>query len=92
MPRAIVLINVSSAFEDSVLKEVLKLDNVEEAYVSYGVYDVVAKINASAMEDLKRTITQKIRTTKNVCLPKQNKSALNPQILQNPTRSPRSQP
>ena len=66
MPRAIVLINVASAFEDSVLKEVLKLDNVEEAYVSYGVYDVVAKINASAMEDLKRTITQKIRTIKNV--------------------------
>ena len=66
MPRAIVLINVSSAFEDSVLKEVLKLDNVEEAYVSYGVYDVVAKINASTMEGLKRTITQKIRTIKNV--------------------------
>ena len=66
MPRAIVLINVSSAFEDSVLKEVLKLDSVEEAYVSYGVYDVVAKINASTMEGLKRTITQKIRTIKNV--------------------------
>ncbi len=67
MPRAIVLINVSSAFEDSVLKEVLKLDNVEEAYVSYGVYDVVAKINASTMEGLKRTITYKIRPIKNVC-------------------------
>ena len=66
MPRAIVLINVSSAFEDSVLKEVLKLDSVEEAYVSYGVYDVVAKINASTMEGLKRTITQKIRTINNV--------------------------
>ena len=66
MPRAIVLINVSSAFEDSVLKEVLKLDNVEEAYVSYGVYDVVAKINASTMEGLKRTITQKIRTINQV--------------------------
>jgi len=66
MPRAIVLINVSSAFEDSVLKEVLKLDNVEEAYVSYGVYDVVAKINASTMEGLKRTITYKIRPIKNV--------------------------
>ena len=66
MQRAFVLINVSSAFEDSVLNEVLKLDNVEEAYVSYGVYDVVAKINASVMEDLKRTITQEIRTIKNV--------------------------
>ncbi len=66
MPRAIVLINVSSAFEDSVLKEVLKLDSVEEAYVSYGVYDVVAKINASTMEGLKRTITQKIRTINQV--------------------------
>ena len=66
MQRAFVLINVSSAFEDSVLKEVLKLDNVEEAYVSYGVYDVVAKINASTMEGLKRTITQKIRTINQV--------------------------
>ena len=44
MPRAFVLINVESGSEDEVLKELKKIEGVEEAYFSYGVYDLIIKV------------------------------------------------
>jgi len=61
MPRAFVLINVESGSEDEVLKELKKIEGVEEAYFSYGVYDLVTKIKADTMEHLKEMVTRKIR-------------------------------
>ena len=66
MPRAFVLLNVETGAEDKVLKQVETLGVVEEAYVSYGVYDLILKIKADTMEALKEAVTHKIRTTKNV--------------------------
>ncbi len=66
MPRAYVLFNVESGSEDSVLKQLRNLNNVEEAYVSYGVYDLVVRIKANTMEELKDSVTHKIRTIKQV--------------------------
>ncbi len=60
--RAYVLINVESGSEDNVLKELRKMNSVEEAYVSYGVYDLVVRVKADTMEELKTSISQKIRT------------------------------
>jgi len=54
MPRAYVLINVGGGSEDQVLKEVKAFGWVQEAYVSYGVYDLVMKIKADSMEQLKK--------------------------------------
>jgi len=62
MPRAFILINVESGSEDEVLEELKAIKNVEEAYFSYGVYDVICKIKADIMENLKRTVTSQIRT------------------------------
>ena len=59
--RAYVLINVESGSEDNVLKELKKMNNVEEAYVSYGVYDLIARVKADNMEELKTSISHKIR-------------------------------
>ena len=61
MPRAFVLINVESGSEDEVLKELKKIEGVEEAYFSYGVYDLITKIKADTMEHLKEMVTRKIR-------------------------------
>ena len=61
MPRAYVLINVESGSEDDVLRELRKTDGVEEAYFSYGVYDIIAKIKSDTMEKLKDMVTRKIR-------------------------------
>jgi DNA-binding Lrp family transcriptional regulator len=66
MPRAFVLINVESGSEDDVLKEIKKLEGVEEAYFSYGVYDLVTKIKADTMEQLKEMVTRKIRALSKV--------------------------
>jgi DNA-binding Lrp family transcriptional regulator len=66
MPRAFVLINVESGSEDEVLKELKKIEGVEEAYFSYGVYDLISKIKADTMEQLKDMVTRKIRTLSSV--------------------------
>ena len=66
MPRAYVLFNVESGSEDNVLKQLRNINNVEEAYVSYGVYDLVVRIKATTMEELKDAVTHKIRTIKQV--------------------------
>jgi DNA-binding Lrp family transcriptional regulator len=60
--RAYILINVEPGSEDNVLKELRKMNNVEEAYVSYGVYDLVIRVKADNMEELKTSVTHRIRT------------------------------
>jgi DNA-binding Lrp family transcriptional regulator len=66
MPRAFVLINVESGSEDEVLKELKKTEGVEEAYFSYGVYDLITRIKADTMENLKDMVTRKIRALNKV--------------------------
>ncbi len=66
MPRAFVLVNVESGSEDEVLKELKTIDGVEEAYFSYGVYDLITKIKADSMDKLKELVTRRIRTLSKV--------------------------
>jgi DNA-binding Lrp family transcriptional regulator len=66
MPRAFVLINVESGSEDEVLKELKKMESVEEAYFSYGVYDLITRVKSDTMENLKDTVSRKIRTLNKV--------------------------
>jgi len=61
MPLSFVLINAEIGSEDEVLKELKKLPNVKESYVVYGVYDIVAKVQAESMDKLKEVVTWKIR-------------------------------
>jgi DNA-binding Lrp family transcriptional regulator len=61
MPKAFVLINVESGSEDEVLKELKKMEGVEEAFFSYGVYDIITRIRADSMENLKDMVTRRIR-------------------------------
>jgi len=61
MPLSFVLINAEIGSEDEVLKELRKLPNVKESYVVYGVYDIVAKVEAESMDKLKEVVTWKIR-------------------------------
>jgi len=61
MPVAFVLINAEIGSEDVVLKELKKMPNVKEAYLVYGVYDIIAKVEAESMDKLRETITWKIR-------------------------------
>ncbi len=66
MPSAFVLINTEIGFEDNVLTQLKKLENIKEAYVTYGVYDIVAKVESDSMNKLKDTISQNIRRLEKV--------------------------
>jgi Lrp/AsnC family transcriptional regulator for asnA, asnC and gidA len=61
MPSAYVLFNVDAGFEEQVLKEAKAVGKVEEAYVSYGVYDLVMKVKTETMEELKELVTHCLR-------------------------------
>ena len=57
MAMAFVLINTEIGSESEVLEALKKIDAVKEAYMTYGVYDVVAKVSADTMEKLKEIVT-----------------------------------
>ncbi|HKZ94302.1 MAG TPA: Lrp/AsnC ligand binding domain-containing protein [Candidatus Bathyarchaeia archaeon] len=61
MPMAFVLINAEIGSEEEVLKELKKVEGVVEAFVVYGVYDVVAKIRSDTMDRLKDIVTWHVR-------------------------------
>jgi len=61
MPMAFVLINTEIGSENEVLDELKKIDAVKEAYMVYGVYDVVAKVGAETMDKLKEIVTWNVR-------------------------------
>jgi DNA-binding Lrp family transcriptional regulator len=42
------------------------VEGVEEAYFSYGVYDLITKIKADTMDKLKEMVTRRIRTLSKV--------------------------
>jgi DNA-binding Lrp family transcriptional regulator len=66
MTLAFVLINAEIGSEDEVLKELKSVSYVKEAYVVYGVYDIVAKVEGESMDKLKEIVTWKIRRLENV--------------------------
>ncbi len=61
MEEAFVLINTEIGGENDVLKALMGVEGVEEAYIVYGVYDVVVKIRAPDIESLKTIVTTNIR-------------------------------
>ena len=61
MSVSYVLINVEPGAEEEVLKEVRKVPNVKECHRIYGIYDMIAKVEADSMDRLKEIITWKIR-------------------------------
>lgn len=61
MPEAIVLINTDIGTEEDVLRTLGEIEGVVEAYIVYGVYDIVAKVRAETTEALKEIISSRIR-------------------------------
>jgi DNA-binding Lrp family transcriptional regulator len=62
MPTAFVLINteIGSSIVD-VLKDLKKVEGVDEVFAVYGVYDIMAKVRAESMDKLKEIVTLRIR-------------------------------
>ena len=58
MPIGYVLINTETGHMESVLEALEKIDVVEEAYMLYGTYDIIAKINTDDLDKLKKIVIQ----------------------------------
>ncbi|NLE05405.1 MAG: Lrp/AsnC family transcriptional regulator [Crenarchaeota archaeon] len=61
MTEAYILINVEGGKEDVVLSQIKKIPGIEQAFVAYGVYDLIIKVKADTMKILKDVVTDKIR-------------------------------
>jgi DNA-binding Lrp family transcriptional regulator len=64
--KAFVLINAEVGREQDLIRQLRSIPNVTEVHVVYGVYDVIAKVEANTMEKVKETITNSLRRLDNV--------------------------
>jgi DNA-binding Lrp family transcriptional regulator len=58
---AYVLINTELGAIPEVIQTVRKIEEVKEAYSVFGVYDIITKVEAVSLHQLKKIVTQKIR-------------------------------
>jgi DNA-binding Lrp family transcriptional regulator len=58
---AIILIQTEIGSESRVLDELMKIPEVKEAYIVYGTYDIVVKVETDALEKIRDIVTNKIR-------------------------------
>ena len=66
MPIAFVLVNTEPASMPQVLEKIKAVEGVKQAEMVYGVYDIVAKVEAETMDQLKSIIAYRIRLLANV--------------------------
>jgi DNA-binding Lrp family transcriptional regulator len=58
---AIILIQTEIGSESRVLDELMRIPEVKEAYIVYGTYDIVVKVETDALEKIRDIVTNKIR-------------------------------
>ena len=66
MDSAIILLKTELGTEKEVVEDLKKIACVSDVYEVYGIYDVVAKLEASSREDLKQTCSKTIRNMKSI--------------------------
>ncbi len=64
--KAFVLMNAELGAEKDLINRIKSVPNVVEVHVVYGVYDIVAKVEAESSDKLKETITNSLRTLENI--------------------------
>jgi DNA-binding Lrp family transcriptional regulator len=66
--QAYVLFKVNSGMEKEVSKQLAELEEVQEASITYGEYDVIAKITVKDLRLLEDFLADKIRKVQSVVL------------------------
>ena len=61
MAEAYILINCEIGSEEEVITALKNVDGIKEVHGTFGAYDILAKIESLQVEDLRETITWKIR-------------------------------
>ena len=66
MEIAYVLVKSEISHEMDVMRELLKLDLVNEAKGTFGVYDIFVKVEANSGKEIEDVVTKQIRKLKHV--------------------------
>jgi len=61
LPEAFVMISSEVGQEHQVISELQAVPEVKESYLVFGVYDIIARVEAESMQHLKDVIGQRIR-------------------------------
>ena len=61
MASAYLLLNVETGAEEEVMNSLRDLQAVKEARMVYGVYDLVLRVEAETMEELKNVVSWTVR-------------------------------
>ena len=61
MATAYVLINCDLGSEEQIIEELKHISDVKEVHGTFGVYDILAKVESANVETLRETIMWKIR-------------------------------
>lgn len=54
---AFVLANIRTGMEYDVISEVKKIDGVKEAYITYGAWDAIIRVEVSSLSELDKVVT-----------------------------------
>ena len=68
MEKVFVLLNIDSGFEYAVLKDLKDIAEVREAFMLFGIYDIIIRLEGNLFRDLKKVINEikqmeKVRST-----------------------------
>ena len=61
MAIAYVLVSCDLGFDAEIIDEIKQLEDVKEVHWVFGAYDILAKVESANVENLRDTITWKIR-------------------------------
>jgi len=61
MPTAYILLNCVLGSEEKVIEQLKQIESIKEVSGTFGLYDILAKLQATNIEDLRNGITQQIR-------------------------------
>jgi len=56
-----VLLNCDLGAEEYILDELNQVPQIENAYVTFGAYDVIAEIHAESQDEFEKTVSMHIR-------------------------------
>ncbi len=61
MTTAYVLINCVLGYEEQIIEELKHISDVKEVHGTFGAYDILAEVESANVENLRDTISWKIR-------------------------------
>lgn len=62
LPLAFVLVDSKIGVENELVKDLKSIKNVVEAHNIYGMYDIMVKVEADTMDELRDVVHQRIRS------------------------------